>query len=1805
MALNPVQFAEHVNEQFLRYQLTAFPLSDPDLFAQAKEMLHGRLSSPLFKGPYVSLSRAFRFGPTLQELADQGTIHPALAGIAPYPTLFAHQWEALKAVKADKHCLISTGTGSGKTEAFLYPIIDHCLRLRDEGAPEGIAAILVYPMNALAIDQLGRLRELLAGTGITFGMYVGSTPSRAEEAADYVRLEKGQGRQAYLKRLAQVKDQTKEIISPWEERVTEEEMREAPPRILLTNVNQLELLMTRGRDLDMFRNAPLRFMVFDEAHTYSGIKGAETACLIRRVRAFCRKSSDEVICIGTSATLTDPASGEAAGPRFANRFFGIAPERVALVKEQYQEQQWPLDRYQPRLPKADLPALLSNLLAAIEHDEAETLADLFAALTGQALPAGGDIHARLYEALQRNEVAYQIDNLLPQPRILREVAEILARRLNREHHHQEQAEAEIMCYLALGAAARREENPLMRPKLHYFVRGMEGAAAVFELDEQGQPYPKIFYSAADALEAEVTRQPTAVFPILVCQTCGQHFFRTTVQDLSFEGVEARGGDAIEGGAVWPPIPMDPNVSLTFTNRYIGELFDSEDEDADAERVRERLDRRRVHLYFCRFCGAMHKQSSEQCANEACRREEPLVPVYALSTLGPVERCPTCGEKARGFSDRRNEPIRRMKAAATAEVHILAQDMLGAAEPQHQKLICFADNRQDAAFQAGWMRDHARRYRLRHLVHNLICEAAEPISIGDLQEKLLKLFSADRDLARSLAPEVFEGLTEEAFGRAIKTNLAKYARIALVSELATSFKQRDSLETWGVIRIVYAGLSCEDPDIVRWANTYGWQPQTVVDGLCTLVDVYRRTRHFHDPTEPIFSRWWREGDEEIQRSYLPFWDFPPKGLKLRREGEPDKHATQLVSDKGRTLTHDFVAKWWPDDERPDASTIRSFIEELWTKLTAEQVLRQVTMVGGKGGTLAGHQGVHQVAADRLGLVTQKERYRCNVCQRVHTRPTPRLSCTTMHCRGTLTHETPPDHDYNVALLAQPFSMLVAEEHTAQVPAAQRAAIERQFKDVSGRINCLVATPTLELGVNIGALDMVLMRNVPPQASNYWQRAGRAGREHRMAVIYTYCRRTLHDEYFFEDPQRILGGEIRPPQFNLRNDIMLRKHVHATALSELIAMSRSDTGELTPHDQQEVRETLALVLPRFVGDYLFMDGRDYRHAAYDVLALHTVVTKHAERLLATVQRVFAAHWPEEAVAETSTEAVVKLLQGMTEELQAVAHLLHKRLAWAMATQRKLGDRRVVGLLDEFEMRLEKRCDEYIRGLAADDKRNYTLSVLANEGFLPGYGSYGEGVVAFGQRDWGARARESAFQLPRAAALAVREFIPGNLIYANASRFRLAMYHFPVGEEQATVENYVVNTDSGAIRTASTTADGYSSDGEVSLEGVPICDCDLAFISRISDAETNRFQLPVRLLAYLKPGHNGGGVYTVAHKELRHMLGQQFRLVNVGPVDRVNAGRLGYPICSVCGAARSPYASDEDLAKFRAKHLQTCGRAPGNMALSADARVDGFVIDGLGTRAAAVNLAEALRIGAGQVMEMETRDLDYVSMARNGSFDLFLYDPMPGGSGLLNQIMERWDEVIVAATAALQQCPTACETSCYECMRTYYNMSFHRDLDRHQALSLLAEFASPPVISYQLAPTPDIQAPAGTSQQSNADRLLQMLRRAGFPEPDREQSIHIGQPFEWTVPDFSYYNEIDDVLVAIYLDGLSKGIHGNPQRQAQDRAIRLQLETQGWDVIEIANSDLDDVVALRAALARLAKALDDRELRDKVRNDTDWFG
>jgi ATP-dependent helicase YprA (DUF1998 family) len=1804
MALNPVRFTRSVTDEFRRYQLTAFPIADPRLATQASALLGAGAfrASPLTKGPYVSLARALAQGASLGDLAAEGVVHPALAGIAEFPQLFALQEQTLRAVQDGKNALVSTGTGSGKTESFLFPIIDHCLHLRDEGAEEGLVAVLVYPLNALASDQRDRLRLLLAGTGITYGMYVGSTPANPGETG--VRhLAEGQGRDTLVDALRRRRANDEDIV-PFEECASEREIRERKPRILITNANQLELLLTRQKDFQLFTGAPLRFVVLDEAHTYSGAAGAEVACLVRRLRAFAGKSSDDVTCIATSATIVDPERGSEVGPEFLSRLTGVRQESVELVREQYEPLAWPGRRTIPDEP-ADPYSTLDSVLTALSAPPADNaldeeagidrraLADAVASLTGARIDLPeGRVGEALFDHFEATEPVRILMEELEHPRSLDEVTQILRERLGRTSEPPETSTAEVLAYLALGAFARRGDSPLLRPKLHMFVRGLEGAVVTFD----GVPAaPVLHFSAGEALAASAgERLPTGVFPLSVCRTCGQHYMTTHLHGYVVSDGAPSGGEASGESAYWAAVAdgeAEGAERVRFTDWFLAEGDPDEEDDGNGARARAtaRLDARRTEAWLCRWCGSVHRDESESCHNLTCGRPGPLVRVYiVLEERG--FRCLGCGARGGSQGGRTSEPIRPLRASSVADVHILAQEMISAASSDDERrLLIFADNRQDAAFQAGWMRDHARRYRFRYLLLEALSEleqGGDPVSVGDLHADVLRRLRDDRDLARAIAPEAFDG-ADEAFGRLSDEMLSRFIRIQILRELATAFTQRDGLERWGQLRVVYADLEPGNKQVDTLAGELGLTPEELVAGVASLLDTWRRGRLFHDADEPIFGKWWQSGSDEVLRGFIPFGltELSPEGVKLEKAGgDADSYVRAVVSQRGRTGAVDFVGKWGVAD--PKAAAI-----QVWELVSALGLVTPVRLVGGRDRPLPGSAGAHQVDASRVGLVRQSERYVCSVCGRVHARPTPGGACTKTYCAGTVERSDPPENDYNVSLLSRPFAMVTPEEHTAQVPPERRDAIEKAFKRPGGAVNTLVASPTLELGVDIGALDLVLCRNVPPTAANYWQRVGRAGRRRRMAVVYVYCRQAIHDAYFFEEPTRLLGAPIRPPRFNLKNDVLVRKHVHAAVLSELLRIARDD---------EDAQLALSEAVPQYVGEYLF-EGTDnrYRVVPADVSPLAGLIDKHKAALVDAVSRVFAADWPSEAAEEVAPAVLEQLVAEMATELQGRVTMLHERLTWVIDTQRELAEAATVRPLTGEEQRQRDKADAFIQAVRERHVRTYTLSVLAGEGFLPGYGLYDGGISAFP----GWRGGAISFELSRPPSIAVREFVPGNMLYANRGRYRVSRYHFPVRGRAQRTESYEVEPGSGFVRASGTGSSGYASGSVIQVAGLPIADVDLALLSPIRDEENDRFQVPVTMLGLALRHRRAGTAYRFGERDVHHVLGQGLRLVNVGPADRVRAQELGYPVCLVCGACRSPYASPRELADFATWHLEHCGLRPESIALSANVVADALHFQGLDDQAEAANLGEALRLGASQVLSMEPDDLQTLPVpTADGRYDLFLYDPMPGGSGLLGQIVDRWREIIGVLEDLLTDCPAGCETSCYSCLRTGRNVFWHRFLDRHRALELLVNMGDAPVEGHTLTAQEDASlVTTALTTSAIEDRLGELLNRAGLEGFVGQHEIAIGRPYDRTIPDFAYV----DRRVAVYLDGLSRNIHGNEARQRADAIIRDQVEDAGWSVVAIAASHLDDPVILAAGFRRIARALGRQDVADAVAADTAWYG
>ncbi len=1832
MALNPVVFTEKVLQSFLRYQLRAYPFADPHLHGQMRELLSldEARESPLLKGPFVSLSRPFSSGAAVADLATEGLLHPHLEQRIPsdISQLYRHQEKAIRAIVGGRSTLVSTGTGSGKTECFLYPIVSRCLHLRDEGAAAGISAVIVYPMNALAEDQLMRLRSLLAGTGVSFGMYVGKTPEREGDVGG-VRLAPGSSQADYEAQLEAVrKAKSGESVYPAEEACSREAMRSAggQPRILLTNVKQLELLLTRQRDAELFQNARLDYLVFDEAHTFTGAMGAETACLIRRLRAFCGRQAADTVCVATSATIVDTERPETARV-FASRFFGVPQEAVETVGEDYEEELWSEERWLPAAaPDGDTAELLADCVEAVEEDTdgpGDAVRRSYRAIAGRDLD--GELWPEaLYGALARSEIVYRLNEALHEPRPLHELPPELQEATGREI-----TEAEILAWLTLSAAARSDGRPLLRPVVHAFVRGIPGAVVSFP---HGADEPRLWLAAEDEIDhgdmpayedakrSGETR--SAHLPVLTCTTCGQHYYEAHLEDFSFSGKRPGGGEPHPDGVVWRKLDeVREGKRVVLVDRLIGgDEHDAEDEDGPGPEQRSGknetaniLERRTAPIHLCRHCGAAHERSGGDCL--ACGAPGPRIRLHAVQQKpdkpGVLTSCLSCNALGgRGGGGRYREPARPVRASNAADVHVLAQDMVHNSE--RPRLLVFCDNRQDAAFQAGWMKDHARRFRLRSLMADGLKQGHR--SVGDLTWFLDDALEKDEALSRALIPEVWVVARRETVGRRHPDERRKFLRMQVLREISESARQPLGLEPWGRMKVDYAGLDASLPWIQDYANRLGLPPESMREGVAAALDYVRRQRVLYDAEYLTFTRYRLRGDLEIQQGYIR-WSGGPKGVKLKRgPGDDRSRVLQWLSDGGQTTMRQMAAKWGAESEQTE-----ELLRCLFEMLAERGLLKQVQLRGARGRPLPNAGGVYQVDADRVELSPHHGVYRCRSCRARTVRRTPHDRCPAWRCNGMLEWLPEDPDDYDLQLLDGGYSMLRPEEHTAMVPNQERERLENLFKGQSDALNCFVCTATLELGVDIGSLDAVLMRNVPPLPANYWQRAGRAGRRHRMAVDLTYCRPVSHDRAYFSQPEKLLAGRVDPPAFNLSNDVMVRKHVNASVLTGLQRLSREGataTGGLTAGEKEQIRTALERCLPWRVSSWLF-EGESVRTVPFDFGPLAEVIRRHRGTLLAETEAAFTQGWPPADAAAVTPEALGRCIDSFTAGLEEAARSLRRRLEWARAQMERLHEiRRRDGTLNPEEKALSRRCErlvERLKGQVRPNRRDAqghhdanTFNVLAAQGFLPGYGLETGSVQAMAEVPvWHSGAL--AFNLPRPTGIALREYVPGNLIYANGHRFVARRFLRGGGEDREEMPAFEVSIENQAVRQCDAGAPASTISGGA-LRTLAVCDVDLAHQSQISDDEDYRFQMAVAVHGVERDGHRGGRAFHWGQQDASLRQGVELRLVNVGSSSAIGDGSgLGYPVCTVCGQSVSPLSSERQQTEFAKSHLERCGRPVDRIGFHADVTADVLSLPDLQEPTTAYSVLEALRFGAAGVLDMHLDDLQIlvVGQVDRPQVDALLWDPMPGGSGLLDQLVERFEEVVQAADAVVDGCASGCDHSCIDCLQTFRNGYYHKHLNRKTALECLRQWGRELSSSHPIpAATPAVKEPTVQPVNEAERRLRHLLAAAGFAEGVRGEQIDLGPGLGTTTPDVIYRGHSGMPDVCVYLDGLSEHLHGDPRRAEQDREIRQWLRQQGHEVVEITVTDLDDAGAMARHFARLAMYLGADEVRKSVTADAAWF-
>lgn len=1038
--MNVRNLLQDVEQRYYRYLKTSYYIRDASLRNSFADALS---NETLSRGPYLEATPRFARSGSLRQLLDE--LYPGETWDEPFlraldadRPLFAHQEHAIRRIAHGSGAVVATGTGSGKTESFLLPILIHLYRERRAAkrpSAAGVRALLLYPMNALVNDQRDRLRSIADALarggstfGFTFGQYIGATPDTGPVS------ESGSAG----------------------ELLTRKQMQETPPDILITNYSMLEYLMIRPKDSVLFDQGMARhwrFLVLDEAHQYRGAKGMEMAMLLRRLKERIRTGGreDPITCIATSASLGDNnETSQSRVAEFAQTLFG----------ERFDAADVSFGKLDPVNAKGDTnvpPSQYKQYLAQVQAGQL-TESDIAVLLNKDAN------FARLMNTLSKG------------PKPVDELAQIVFQSDDAEPLYD-------LVDCASLAAPTSDATPLLPLRYHFFLRALEGVRVTFD------PSPTARLTGGGHAGEGYH------FDLALCTFCGQHYLSGRVENNQFVSPIAD--------------PTHEDFDRTF---YLPIMTG---DGAFAE-----LQDGKPPLTVCTTCGTMGSPS-------VCGHDTPmqLASVQADPQTEHLE-CLICQNKSTG-------QIREMVHGGDGPQVVIATALHTAMPAGRRKVLAFSDSRQRAATFAWYLPDtyenFAQRNRLYAVIKGLTPDDTG-VSNNDVVSILTQRFREDKIVPQSATvntarKKAWTTLIRECIGaddpRGLEASGLITGRIVLpkwwttptglANQYGVSEKVLDEVMRWILFSLVQqhsVAAPLELSDIgFDWSDIgYGSKPKGFVIGPApnkTMISLDgKQSNRIRVITRVLAA----------VEGRTPHWNIDKqKAIQLVRD--LFQHALDLQSSVDR------------EDRLFNQSGSAYLVNLAWWRWTVlspgDSILRQ-----------------------------------CPICHRLSTWHLGNV-CPTWKCRGLLEqpNDTLDDNHYRFLYLSDMPGLLRAEEHTAQLARDKALQFQTEFKQ--GNIHVLSSSTTFELGVDLGDLNLVFLRNVPPENFNYAQRVGRAGRRRGMpGIAITYCGRSPHDLYHFEHPEAMIRGKTQPPVINMQNHDLVRRHWAALILSAFFRNGEPD-------------------------------------------------------------------------------------------------------------------------------------------------------------------------------------------------------------------------------------------------------------------------------------------------------------------------------------------------------------------------------------------------------------------------------------------------------------------------------------------------------------------------------------------------------------------------------------------------------------------------------------------------------------------------
>lgn len=1628
----------------------------------------------------LSLNPRFKEGPSIDELVTSGDLDQATGQIFRFASkplrLHRHQAQSTAKAKAGQSYVVTTGTGSGKSLCFFVPIVDAIVRALRAGESRRTRAIIIYPMNALANSQIKEIDKFIAQS--------------------------------------ELPDALKPMVARYtgqEDREERERIAKNPPDILLTNFMMAELLLTRQNELDsaVIANASgLEFIVLDELHTYRGRQGADVAVLVRRLRNRCTPDK-EPICIGTSATMASEGSDAnkaQAVADVASRLFGVSVGVDAVIDESLQRATDDTIRIQH---------IKSELAASLTSDMPEKLTDdmlrkhPLAVWAELAIGLIDGQELRRQKPMPFSEAVHKlsVDSGI-EPGICREAFIKFLTRVSQTET--ERGGTGTSAFLAF--------------KLHRFI---SGAGEIFTT-LTSRPRRVLFEGQLEDPEFPLNR----LYPTRFCRGCGHEVHVVTKTDDAGEilflsrNIDDTPQNDEEGDIAGYLVPVgDGDPDYLFNGSIESFPEDWKEEVKGIERLR-----------------STRKERVPQRISLGPNGRPDSNGVGFWFIPGKFGFCPCCHQQPHPSMRERSKLAglsgEGRSSATTLLVSTALEWMNGANSsmpPEKRKLLGFTDNRQDAALQAGHFNDFLFVSLLRGGIMRAVLDAgADGLNEEDFGLKTVRAlgFTAANKETRAywmLEPDSGAVIREEA-----QRALAKVLAHRFWTDLRRGWRYTNpSLAELGLLKVEFIGLDevVENTDalieilpslgsmsVENRRNVLELILRFLLQGLAVSTEALDRTvlDTIGQKSRMLLRSPWavdaKEEKDQMRGCTTLLLKAPAKD-KVGLKEELTILRGGVNSSLGRLFNRNSMIG--TRLKRDEYLTVMHGLLELFA---SEGLVVPVEVEEGVQGWRLAPSAVRVVPGPAaLGAPTKANSY----FLKLYTSIADDLK--NGHCT---------------------YWGLEGREHTAQVPQKLREwrewrfryeaddlerirdnAVEMKSAGESGQfLPALFCSPTMELGVDISALNAVYLRNVPPTPANYAQRAGRAGRSGQAAVIVTYCAAlSPHDQYFFSRREEMVSGVVRPPALDITNEELIRSHLHAVWLAET---------------KLAISPDIPYVLDLSSPDYpLKSELREAIHNPELVESVIAPMRQILNQILASVGTVMPV-WlgdPDEFIEDVANKAAERFDRAF-DRWRELYHSARRQLAEANAKSMITGLSKVDRQrIKAAQMQATDQIAILEQGKASNGSDFYSYRYLATEGFLPGYNFPRLPLYAFIPGEG-----KSGSFLQRARFLAISEFGPRSLIYHEGRAYRVIKAKLPPearaedGSELATKDIFIC-PNCGACHDAEVErchACDTSMAGQIPIQRtLRIDNVEAAPADRITANDEERVRQGFDIQTVFSwPRRDGRIEITEADFQCEGTSLLTLQYANSAEISRINKGLKRRKDQTIFGFNLDPrtgyWAKSEDEGDeadsppdiVKPVRIVPIVRDRKNALLLRLKKSNDYKIETV------VTIQHALLRGIEIAFQLEEGEvLGEPLPSRDDRKAILTYEATEGGAGVLSQIIENSEalrrvartalslmhydnveEAIAAGDASLLvDQADKCVRGCYRCLLSYFNQPDHEKIDRTniETKQLLIDIARGERLLAQAAPA--------SHEESG---WLGEFKKSSLPAPDAETLTLAGQSFPY---------------------------------------------------------------------------------------------